>query len=288
MGYLTIHVFLLAAISTIATAYRVWTVTHYYEYEHVTTSWSEITGPCTWTTQVVSGSTTEYPPTDCPGFETTATSFEVHITPTIPLQGTSTSTMTKVLALYGADVTVYEVYIELSSDEVAVPSTTTIPSTATTGIALPSLNDSWEDSWEVNNTRVQFVQPVLFTAPASCKPGTDKSYFTTVTHSSYSFTSLVSLDVNNVYMDDIIPQIAAAATSTGIVAKTDHDQTTTLIQYILPSDMFSVEPRYNSLIDPCVDPRPTPTQSASDARIKANYQQAFILDVLAAAAVAGE
>lgn len=138
------------------------------------------------------------------------------------------------------------------------------------------------------------MQPVLFTAPASCKPGTDTTYWTTLTHSSYSFTSLVSVDFNNEIVDGIIPQIAAAATSTGIVTETDYDQTITLIQYVLPSDVLPAEATYYSSFnfDPCVDPRPTPTQittpHSSDSRIKANCQHAFILAVLAAAAVAGE
>jgi len=287
MGYLTLHVFLLTAISTIATAYTAWTVTHYFE--PVTASWSEITGPCTFSTRVVSGSTTAPHPTDCPGFATTNTHL-VEITPTTPLQGTSATTVTNVFTQYDPNFTVYEVYVELSLDEVPFPSTTTIPSTATTGIALPTLN-FW---WEVNNTKLQFVQPVLFTAPASCKPGADTTYWTTWTHSSYSFTSLVSLDVNQEIIGDIVPQLAAAATSTGMVTEADYDQTTTLIQYILPSNLFPVESPYNtwSSIDPCIDPRPTPTQittsRSSAARIKANYQQAFILAVLAAAAVAGE
>jgi hypothetical protein len=297
MEYLTLHVLLLAAISTVATAYNTWTVTHYVE-EHTFTAQTN-SAPCSPSTQTVveDSSTAYFTQTECPLFE--SISFQaavIEVTPTTPLQGISTSTITNVLSGYGESFTVYDVNIQLSPNEIAVPSTTPTPSAAVTGSVEPTTNA--DGYWEINNTTMEFLQPVLFTPPASCKPGTDTSIYTTLTHSSYSFTSLVSLEYIN---SDIVSLVVAAATSTATTTSTEAESTVTVIEYVVPSDMFPVpytQPSYYSAmdIDPCVDPRATQVTGAttatgspkSDARRNISYQQVFIPAVLVVGAVSGE
>jgi hypothetical protein len=274
MEYLTFHVLLFAAISTVATAYDTWTVTHYYEdYTYTATS------------ATIAGGLLE-------SISFQAASIEV--TPTGPVQGTSTTTITNTIGDYGAFFTVYDVNIDLSPNQLPPPPASTEPPTG--------LTTNVDGYWEVNNTTVEFLQPVLFTPPASCRPGTDTSMYTTLTHSSYSFTSLVSLE----YITSIIvSQVVAAATSTATTTSTEGDSTITVIQYVVPSTVFPVpntQPSYYSAmdIDPCVDPRVTQpggtgngatastASSKSDGRRDIDHRQAFMPAVLAAGVVAGK
>jgi hypothetical protein len=274
MGHLTFHVLLFAAISAVATAYNTWTVTHYYE-DYTYTA----------TTSTLAGGLLE------------SISFQadyIEVTPTEPLQGTSTATITNTIGGYGALFTLYDVNINLSPNQLPLPPT---PSAIPTG-----LTTNVDGYWEVNSTSVEFLEPVLFTPPASCQPGTDRSMYTTLTHSSYSFTSLVSLEY---ITSDIVSQVVAAATLTATTTSTEGASTITVIQYVVPSTMFPVpntQPSYYSAmgIDPCVDPRVTQVSgtgtgatastasSKNDGRRDVNYRQAYIPAVLAAGAVAGE